>query len=218
MVPGDNVSGEREDEPVPLPHLHAGEKVRSSILDLPHGLHEYVKYPTRTWSKTRTWLNARWQLRACTRVGRWPRVHGHVIVSNHGEIVIGDQVQIVSHYARSVYTTFAGGRLEIGNRTFINYGGDISATKLVKIGADCMIGTHAIIIDNAFHDLTDRHIRPEARPVIIHDGVWIGNRAIILPGVTIGEKSVIGAGSVVTMNIPPQSLAAGNPARVIKTL
>ena len=57
-----------------------------------------------------------------------------------------------------------------------------------------------------------------ALPVTIEDGCWIGGGVIILPGITIGKGSVIGAGSVVTKNIPPDSLAAGNPCRVIRKI
>jgi maltose O-acetyltransferase len=81
-----------------------------------------------------------------------------------------------------------------------------------------MIGTHVMIIDNDFHDLVDHDLMPEPRPVVIGDGAWIGNRAIVLPGVTIGARAVVGAGSVVMTDIPPRTLAMGNPARVIKRL
>jgi maltose O-acetyltransferase len=59
---------------------------------------------------------------------------------------------------------------------------------------------------------------PESRPVLIGDDVWIGTRALILPGVTIGSGAVVGAGSVVTGDIPERCLAVGNPARVIKKI
>lgn len=188
----------------------------SSLLGLPRGLEDYLRAPGLTWEKGKSWLNARWQLRACTRVGRWPRVRGRIYLRNLGEIVLGDRVHLLSHYARSVFTAFPGGRLEVGDRTIINYGADIAATKLVQIGADCLIGTHVIILDNDFHELEDRDRIPEARPVMIGDRAWIGNRAIILPGVTIGEDAAVGAGSVVMTDIPPRTLAMGNPARVIK--
>jgi len=69
---------------------------------------------------------------------------------------------------------------------------------------------------NDFHQLTARDQMPESRPVLIGDGVWIGTRAVILPGVTIGRGAVVGAGSVVTSDIAERSLAVGNPARVIR--
>jgi acetyltransferase-like isoleucine patch superfamily enzyme len=185
---------------------------------LPRGLHEYARSPARTFAKLAQWLSARWQLRGCTQVGPWTRVIGRVTIVNHGTMVIGERVQICSQHARSVFTTFAHGRLVIGDRSFINYGVDIAATGLVSIGADCLIGTHVSIIDNGFHDVIDRHEVPAPKPVVIGDNVWIGNRAIILPGVTIGEGAVVGAGSVVTRDVAARTVVAGNPARVVREL
>jgi acetyltransferase-like isoleucine patch superfamily enzyme len=145
-------------------------------------------------------------------------VSGRVFLETDGDIFLGNRVQILSHYARSVLAAKQGGTLKVGDRTFINYGVDIAATKHVHIGSDCLIGTHVIILDNDFHELTDRTRRPEGRPVFIGDGTWIGNRAIILPGITIGKGAIIGAGSVVTSDIPARTVAVGNPARVIKQL
>jgi len=76
-------------------------------------------------------------------------------------------------------------------------------------------------MDSDFHDLSPegRHFGPaSAEPVVIEDNVFIGSRAIILKGVTIGRDSVIGAGSVVTRSIPPRTVAAGNPAKVLRPL
>jgi len=75
-------------------------------------------------------------------------------------------------------------------------------------------------MDNDFHRLEPerRNERPDSAPIILEDNVWLGARVIVLKGVTIGEGSVIGAGSVVTKDIPPRSLAVGMPAKVIKTL
>jgi maltose O-acetyltransferase len=183
---------------------------------LPRPTAFYLKSPADTLRKVREWLGARFWLRRCDSVGAWTRVTGKVFVQNGGTIRIGERVQLVSHYAHSVLASFPGGVLEIGDRTFVNYGVDICATKQVRIGADCLIGTHVIILDNDFHEVVDHQRMPEARPVLIGDRVWIGNRATVLPGVTIGEGAVVGAGSVVTKDVPPRSLVVGNPARVIK--
>ncbi len=185
---------------------------------LPRGLQDYARSPGRTWTRLTQWLSARWQLRACDQVGPWTRVVGRVTVNNHGTMIVGERVQIFSHHARSIFTTWEHGRLVIGDRAFVNYGVDIAATGLVAIGADCLIGTHVSIIDNAFHDVVARQQVPAPRPVIIGDNVWIGNRAIILPGVTIGEGAVVGAGSVVTRDVPARTVVAGNPARVVREL
>ncbi len=187
-------------------------------LGTPKPLSSYVRSPLASWGKIKFWLNANWQLRKCSSVGKWVRVNGRLHLFSEGEIVLGDRLLILSHFARTVLACMPGGRLEIGDRTFINYGADIAATKLVKIGSDCLIGTHTIIMDNDFHGVNDRLSVPEAKPVIIGNNVWIGSRAIILPGVTIGEGSIVGAGSVVTKSIPPYSIAVGNPAKVIKTV
>lgn len=185
---------------------------------LPRPLASYLRSPGQTFRKLSEWLRACWCLRACDQVGPWTRATGTVFVQNGGTIRIGERVQLLSHYARTVLATFPGGTLEIGDRTVLNYGVDVAATRQVRIGADCLVGTHVIILDNDFHDAADHDRAPEPRPVTIGDGVWIGNRATILPGVSIGEGAVVGAGSVVMSDVPPRTLAMGNPARVIKKL
>ncbi len=191
-------------------------QVAPSFAPLPHPLWDYVRSPAASLTKVSQWLGARRWLRSCDRVGPWTRVTGKVFIENRGRMVLGERVQLLSHYRHSVFTTFRGGLLEIGDRSVVNYGADIAAAKLVHIGSDCLIGTYVIILDSDFHELADRQRAPEPRPVIIADNVWVGNRVTILPGVTIGEGAVVGAGSVVLADIPPRSLAMGNPARVIK--
>lgn len=88
----------------------------------------------------------------------------------------------------------------------------------VTIGNRVMIGTHTSIT-SLTHDYTKKEMYKSLvkRPVIIHDDVWIGSNCVILPGIEIGEGSVIGAGSVVTRHVEPYSIVVGNPARKIKT-
>ncbi|MCZ7672776.1 MAG: acyltransferase [Chloroflexi bacterium] len=132
---------------------------------------------------------------------------------------IGNRVQIVSTIAKTELVA-ANGLLEIGDGTFINYGCSIAANKLVRIGKNCNIGTYVIMMDNDFHRLEPerRYEFPESEPIILENNVWLGARVIVLKGVTIGEGSVIGAGSVVTKDIPPRSLAAGMPAKILREL
>ena len=91
----------------------------------------------------------------------------------------------------------------------------------VAIGDDVMMGPETLVY-TANHDFSDLSLpmidqgRTTPRPVVIEDDVWIGARVIILPGVTIGTGSVVGAGSVVVRDVPPRSVVAGNPARVVK--
>jgi acetyltransferase-like isoleucine patch superfamily enzyme len=159
---------------------------------------------------------ARYYLRRCTRVGPLPRVYGRPRIYNKGTFTIGERVRISSTIARTELAAISGGVLEIGDNVSINYGTSIAATGLVRIGRDCMLGSHSMILDNDFHEIEDRNAMPAPRPVILEDNVWLANRAIVLPGVTIGRDSVIGAGSVVMTDIPPRCLAIGNPARVMK--
>lgn len=169
-------------------------------------------------AKSREVLAARYYLRACTQVGRYVRVVGRPLVQNAGTLIVGDRTIIQSTTVRCEFVAYAGGRLEIGPRTWIHYGCSIAAHELVRIGADCHLGPYTNIIDNAYHDIEDHLLTPPSRSVIIGDNVWIGTRVIILPGVTIGDHSVIGAGAVVTKDVPPRSVAAGNPARILRTL
>ena len=108
----------------------------------------------------------------------------------------------------------------IGNNSGIGYGCEINVG--VTIGENVMMGPNVLIYtQNHRTDRTDIPMREqgmsEIQPVIIEDNVWIGARVIILPGVTIGTGSVIGAGAVVPKSIPPYSVAVGNPARVVKS-
>jgi acetyltransferase-like isoleucine patch superfamily enzyme len=167
--------------------------------------------------KAREALAARYYLRACTQLGRYVRVVGRPLMQNSGTLIIGERTIIQSTTVRCELIAYAGGRLEIGPRTWIHYGCSIAAHELIHIGADCHIGPYTNIIDNAYHDIEDHLMTPPSRPVVIGDNVWIGTRVIILPGVTIGDRAVIGAGAVVTKDVPPRSVAAGNPARVLRS-
>jgi acetyltransferase-like isoleucine patch superfamily enzyme len=144
-------------------------------------------------------------------------VYGRPYVHNEGTLIVGQRVLIWSTIVRSEFVVFPGGRLEIGDRTSIHYGASIAATGLVRLGPRCRLGTHVMILDNDFHEIENRDVRPEPRPVILEENVWLANRVLVLPGVTIGHDSVVGAGSVVMTSIPPRSIALGNPARVVRT-
>lgn len=174
----------------------------------------------RVWNDGRAALAARWYLRHADEVGARVRVRGRPIVRNWGRMVVGERAQLVSTVATLELVSTAGALLEIGARTLVNYGTSIAAHERVSIGARCLIGTHVNIFDNDFHRLEPerRFETPPSRPVVLEDDVWLGARVIVLPGVTIGAGSCIGAGSVVNADVPPRSLAAGVPARVIRTL
>ena len=111
-----------------------------------------------------------------------------------------------------------GKQISVGKRFFANFHLTILDEAKVTIGDDCFIGPN-VSIYTACHstDPVERNSRREwAEPVTIGDNVWIGGSVTILPGVTIGNNVTIGAGSVVTRDIPSDTVAVGNPCRVIK--
>jgi maltose O-acetyltransferase len=179
-----------------------------------------TKRPADIWSDGTSVLAARWYLRHADEVGPRVRVRGRPVVKNWGRMVIGDRTQLVSTIATLELVTMKGGTLDIGPRTLVNYGCSIAAHERVTIGERCLIGTHAIIIDNDFHRIEpERRLEPpESRPITIGDNVWLAARVTVLSGVTIGTDSCIAAGSVVVEDVPPRSLAGGVPARVIREL
>jgi acetyltransferase-like isoleucine patch superfamily enzyme len=165
-------------------------------------------------------LRARYYLRSAQKLGSRVRVWGSPWVSNQGQLYIGDRVRLSSSISTLELGVGPEGTLEIGDRVLINHGTSIGATKLVRIGERCNIGSQVILMDNSFHEIDPerRDQQPEAAPVILEHNVWLAARVIVLPGVTIGQNSVIGAGSVVTRDIPPDVLAAGVPAKVVRSL
>lgn len=165
-------------------------------------------------------MRARYYFRSAQRLGARVRLWGVPAVSNQGRLLIGDRVRFASSVAKLEIGVGPQGTLEIGDNILINHGCSIGATKLVRIGDRCNIGTHVILIDNAFHELDPerRDQQPESAAVVLEPNVWLAARVIVLPGVTVGANSVVGAGSVVTRDIPPNVLAAGIPAKVIRSI
>lgn len=166
------------------------------------------------------WLSlcSRWKIRHCTSAGTWVRVYGRLIVDNQGSILLGERVRIRGTHVPVELASQPGGRLEIGNRTYINSGTSICAKQLVRIGENCAIGNYSLIMDTDFHSVEDHQLPGISRPVMIHDHVWIGARVTVLKGVTIGCGAVVAAGAVVTKDVPPYSVVGGVPAHLIREL
>ena len=129
---------------------------------------------------------------------------------------IDDEEIIVNQPFRCDY----GKQISVGKRFFANFNFTVLDEARVTIGDDCFIGPN-VSIYTACHstDPIERNSRQEwAEPVTIGDNVWIGGSVTILPGVTSGDNVTIGAGSVVTADIPSNSVAVGNPCKVIRTI
>jgi maltose O-acetyltransferase len=113
-----------------------------------------------------------------------------------------------------------GTNIVVGTKVFFNFNCVVLDVMRVTIGSNVLFGP-SVQIYTATHPIDAMERRKwleSAKPITIGSDVWVGGGAIICPGVTIGDRSVIGAGSVVTRDIPPDVFAAGNPARVVRSL
>lgn len=117
---------------------------------------------------------------------------------------------------RCIITTMrAGAIIHIGEKSGMS-SSTITSWKSVYIGKRCRIGANCVIMDGDFH--LDDPRTPEPLPIIIEDDVWLGANVVVLKGVKIGNNSIIGMNSVVTKDIPANSIAVGNPCKVIKSI
>lgn len=171
---------------------------------------------------TLPWNRARihWEAMRRGAFFRWP-VHGNVLEAlREGRLEIGPNTL----FEPGVWLTAPGNaRIRIGAGCFLNLGVMVASLELVEIGSHCMFANGCFISDaeHRFDDLT----RPvpwqgftTEGPTRVGDNVWCGAGVVITSGVTVGEHCVIGANSVVTGDLPAFSVAAGAPARVLRTI
>lgn len=166
--------------------------------------------------------------------GRDLDVFGRVIIrSGHGKIIIGNKVQFISSSWRCsasaiahpvrLRTFMATARIIFEDGSGMSGGSVTARSHTIRIGKNVMIGPDCMFVDSDFHVAWPPEQRAQYgtaehdRDIWIGDNVWFGARCIVLKGVTIGDNSVIAAGSVVVNDIPANSLAGGNPARALKT-
>lgn len=151
--------------------------------------------------------------RKFTRAGILVRVPGlpFIHISNRGGVIEAANCSI---FPGVRLACGRGGHIGIGNGTYLNRNAEIIAAQDVRLGRDCMIGWDVVIMDTDLHGV--RGSQAGSRPVVIGDRVWVGCRAIILKGVTIGDDAIIAAGAIVTKDVPPGATVAGQAARVIR--
>ena len=136
-----------------------------------------------------------------------------------GGTAVGDGTVVMGAVA------FSGGRhaarnVHIGARCFVNQGCLFDATARIDIGDDVSLG-HQVLVITSTHDADDPRHRAgalQSAPVRVGAGAWIASRAVLLPGVVIGEGAIVAAGAVVTQSVPPHTMVGGVPARAIKSL
>ena len=156
---------------------------------------------------------AKWSMRKTAKVGRKAIVLGWPTI-DATNLEVGDEFKVWSGHRQTLIS--GCGRIRIGDRCFVNCGTVLISVLEVEIGNDVALANEVYILDSNSHGVEGReHVEA---PVRIGDGSWLGARAMVLPGVTIGKRVVVAAGSVVTRDVPDDVLVAGNPARVVRPL
>jgi maltose O-acetyltransferase len=124
-------------------------------------------------------------------------------------------ISLEANVASSVRLNSTLGNITIGDGSIVGFHCELHAWGKINIGKNVIVSPHSVILTGS-HNLETEEFGELIKAVTIDDYVWIAYRSIIMPGVTIGHGAVIGAGSVVTKNVDPWSIVAGNPARHIK--
>ena len=179
----------------------------------------------KAWLRFRYWYAEHFLRPACDVLGDHHTIMSPWYVKISGpNIRIGKCVTLIGERAAPVKIGVWGreidsGRITIGDYVLVSPGSRISASDEITIGDGVMLANGVYITDCDWHGLYDRTARDErVMPVHIADNVWIGDRATVLKGVTIGRNSVVAANAVVTRDVPENVVVAGNPARVVKEL
>lgn len=162
--------------------------------------------------------------------GKNSNIRGPFIIKNPQYISIGENFSSLHNLRLEAWDRYGNDsftpQLTIGDNVCVNSDVHIGCINRVEIGNNVLMASRIYISDSSHGDITEEALsvppllRPlvSKGPVIIEDNVWIGEGACILPGVTVGLNAIIGANCVVTRDVPPNTVVAGVPAKVIKTL
>lgn len=162
----------------------------------------------------------------CARVGKGLRlIRGIPRLSGYVRIELGDYVVLHGSSEICGAKVFDEPVFVVGDHSHLGNNLLVMVAKRIQIGKHCLIANDVTIVDNDGHPIDPQkrlqYLPPEpeaCKEVIIGDNVWVGKSSIILKGVTIGNGAIVAAGSVVTKDVPPYTIVAGNPARVVKQL
>lgn len=160
-------------------------------------------------------VRGRWYFRHAESRGLRCWVIGDPLITAR-HITIGNDLLLWSIHRQTHLGGEPTGRIELGDRVFVNSGATILSFDRISIGDDVAIASEVFISDSDNHPIADRPMHQA--PVVIGNGAWIATRAMILAGVTIGSRAVVGAGSLVIDDVPDDTLVAGVPARPIRKL
>ena len=172
-----------------------------------------LKLAKRVMEVTSQRLRAKWCLRGCSSVGSDVELRGRLRLENLGEVRIGRRVSFTSTFVPIEILTSPTGRISIGDGVWINFGVVVAAHSTVSIGDMAMIGQHCIISDVDFPEVEAMPNGEPPRPIVIGANVWLAGRVTVRPGVTIGDRAVVIAGSIVEDDLPSDTICGGIPAR-----
>ncbi len=189
----------------------------------PHYLHIGCLHWSRMFWKVMNYVSARWWK---VEIGRGCRFRGKAVFRNlPGSVIrIGDgcafnsshRSNLIGIYSPCMFSTLVrGAKIDIDDNCGFS-GTVIGCAKSITLGKNVRCGANTLITDTDWHHGDPR--TGEDKPIVIEDNVWLGYGVKVLKGVTIGENSLIGAGSIVTKSIPANCIAVGNPCKVIKHL
>jgi len=161
----------------------------------------------------------------CSRVGRNLRLEQLPWITGSGDIELGDDVEISGKISIHFSDRYQRPRLTIGDHVFVGHGSSFFLAAGITIGAHTLIAGRTSIRDNDGHPLEPALRRERApvqpndvRPVVIGENVWLGSECLVMKGVHVGDNAVVAARSVVTHDVPPNTIVAGIPARAVRTL
>lgn len=171
-----------------------------------------------------------WLTREFKKTGEYFNINYPLYLLGGKYITVGEYFGCDQRLRIEAFDTFLGDKftpqIEIGNNVSIQKDCHIGAINRVIIGNNVLLASKVYISDHSHGEITKSALllRPARRKlfskgaVIIEDNVWLGEGVVVLPGVTIGENSIIGANAVVTKSIPKNSVVGGNPARIIREI
>ena len=171
-----------------------------------------------------SYVVAKYRLLRGDRVSFGPgfQANRKLVIKGPGRVVFGANVNAWAHEERNVIITYDRDvTIAIGANVRLN-GVGLMARRGITIGDHCILGS-TLLVDTDFHSLRrDRATNPHApvasAPIVVSENVWLAGQTVVLKGVTIGANAVIGFRAVVTRDVPPDVVVAGNPARVVRAL